>query len=345
MGVSKNFGSVHAIADIDLEVERGQFVTFLGPSGCGKTTSLRLIAGFYPPSAGAIEIGGRAVSDVSRNIFVPPGQRNLGMVFQDYALWPHMNVLDNTVYPLRIARVGKTERRRKAEWILSMVRMEGMEARFPHELSGGQQQRVALARALIAGPRVLLLDEPLSNLDAALRESMRAEIRGIHKRLGVTVLFVTHDQVEAMAMSDRIVVMEAGRIHQVGSPNDLFDDPADPFVAAFMARANLFPVVLQAGAPHIRTEGHLLPLKADRIDGRLDRGQGCIKAGDISLLRPDPRPPGDELRCRIVGWEFMGDTVLYTVETSGLTLQVKSADRSLTSLAKAFLHFRRVILF
>ena len=208
----KRFGSVTAVGDFNLDVADGEFISFLGPSGCGKSTTLRMIAGFERPTEGNILLGDTVVSSAESHVFVPPEKRNIGMVFQSYAVWPHMTVGENVAYPLKIQKVSREERKKRVEEALEMVHLERYGERYPSQLSGGQQQRVALARALIAQPGLLLLDEPLSNLDAKLRESMRFEISSLQKRLGITVIYVTHDQSEAMTMSDRIVVMNAGEI-------------------------------------------------------------------------------------------------------------------------------------
>ncbi|MBP7200933.1 MAG: ABC transporter ATP-binding protein, partial [Mesotoga sp.] len=211
-GLSKSFGEVNVVNNIDLEINDREFLSFLGPSGCGKTTTLRMIAGFDMPTTGEIFIGERLVSSVDKKIFVPPEERNVGMVFQNYAVWPHMDVFKNVAYPLKIKKTGADEMKERVLKVLSMVKLTGMEKRYPHQLSGGQQQRVALARALVMEPDVMLLDEPLSNLDAKLREEMRFEIKDIQRRVGVTIIYVTHDQAEAMAMSDRILLLHNARV-------------------------------------------------------------------------------------------------------------------------------------
>lgn len=207
------------------------------------------------------------------------------MVFQDYALWPHMNVLANIEYPLKIAGNSPDERKKKVKRILEVVKMEDMEARFPHELSGGQQQRIALARALVSDPKVLLLDEPLSNLDASLRDSMRVEIKSIHKRLGVTIFFVTHDQAEAISMSDRIVVMNSGVIQQLGTPEELYDFPANEFVASFLGKANFFKVIKSRGELCLLAGEESISFKPEKIIGNLEKGLGCVKPSDIDILK------------------------------------------------------------
>lgn len=227
-------GGVFAVRDFTLTVNDGEFVSFLGPSGCGKTTTLRMIAGLEKNTHGQILIGQEIVSDPLQKIFLPPEKRRVGMVFQSYAVWPHMDVFENVAYPLRIAKKSKAETEERVLKMLEIVELNGYEKRLPNQLSGGQQQRVALARGLVMQPRVLLLDEPLSNLDAKLREKMRRDIREIQKALKLTVVYVTHDQVEANTMSDRIVVMKDGNILQVGTPAEVKSNPANQFVSEFI---------------------------------------------------------------------------------------------------------------
>ncbi len=229
-----NGGAGKAVDDFNLQIMSGEFVSFLGPSGCGKTTSLRMLAGLERNTQGAISIDGVVVSDPANSVFVPPEKRRVGMVFQSYAVWPHMNVFDNVAYPLKIAKTPKSEIESRVNEMLAIVELNGLSERMPSQLSGGQQQRVALARGLVMQPKVLLLDEPLSNLDAKLREKMRRDIREIQQRLKLTVVYVTHDQIEANTMSDRIVIMRAGRIVQIGTPGEIREAPADEFVAEFI---------------------------------------------------------------------------------------------------------------
>jgi putative spermidine/putrescine transport system ATP-binding protein len=233
-GLAKRYGATVAVAGIDLEVREGEFMTLLGPSGCGKTTTLGLIAGFFPPTAGEIYLKGQPVAGL------PPFKRDIGVVFQDYALFPHMTAGENVAFGLRMRNVEKNECDQRVREALDLVQLTGLAERRPLELSGGQRQRVALARALVIRPAVLLLDEPLSNLDLKLREEMRVEIAGLQRRLGITTVFVTHDQGEALVMSDRIAVMNAGRIEQIGSPADIYERPASRFVAEFIGRMNFF---------------------------------------------------------------------------------------------------------
>jgi putative spermidine/putrescine transport system ATP-binding protein len=232
-GLRKSYGDVVAVAGVDLELARGEFFTLLGPSGSGKTTTLRMIAGFEEPDAGTVELAGRDVTGI------PPYDREVNTVFQDYALFPHMTVGENVEYGMRVQRVAKDERRRRGAEALEMVRLAGYEARKPSELSGGQRQRVALARAIVNRPRVLLLDEPLGALDLKLREQMQVELKGIQGEVGITFIYVTHDQDEALTMSDRIAVFNAGRIEQVGTPAEIYEQPDNDFVTGFVGASNL----------------------------------------------------------------------------------------------------------
>ena len=236
--LTRHYGDVAAVNGLSLDVKPGELVALLGPSGCGKTTTLRLVAGFLKPESGEIWVGGRCLS--SPAAVVPPERRRMAMIFQSYALWPHMTVAQNVAYGLRFkSGLARADRERKVGEILRVVQLAGYEARYPGELSGGQQQRVAVARALVVEPEILLLDEPLSNLDANLREEMRFEIRRLHEEFAITSLYVTHDQAEAMVISDRIAVLDRGRVAQVGTADDLFHQPRTRFVAEFIGKTNL----------------------------------------------------------------------------------------------------------
>jgi iron(III) transport system ATP-binding protein len=256
-GLSKSYGGdadLAAVADLSLDIDDGQFVTLLGPSGCGKTTTLRLIAGFIAPDAGTIHADGRLLSSAGQ--VVPPEERGMGMVFQNYAVWPHRTVFENVVFGLKLRRVPAAEARERVKRTLALVNLTGLEDRLPGELSGGQQQRVALARSLVVEPEILLLDEPLSNLDAKLRERMRGELKELQRRTGITFVYVTHDQAEALALSDRIAVIHGGRLQQLGTPQEVYARPASRVVADFMGLINLLPATLidrEAGQARLLT--------------------------------------------------------------------------------------------
>lgn len=281
--VTKSFGENVILKDFTASFEDGKFVTLLGASGCGKTTMLRMIAGFEKPDEGEIYIDDTMVSGA--DVFIPPEKRGIGMVFQSYAVWPHMNVFDNVAYPLKLKKIPKDEIKRKVEETLEIVHMEEYAKRMPSELSGGQQQRVSLGRALVAEPKVLLLDEPLSNLDARLREDMRFEIKDIQQSLNMTVVYVTHDQSEAMTMSDTVYVINGGMIVQKGSPIDIYSSPEEGFVADFIGRVNLFPAEADNG--RIKIDG------TDRYigyDGGLSgKIEVAIRPDDIYVISREGR--------------------------------------------------------
>ena len=314
-------GDAWAVRDVTLTVRAGEFVTLLGPSGCGKTTTLRMIAGFAAPSAGRIVLDGRVLSSAEERVKVPPERRGMGMVFQSYAVWPHMTAAENVAYPLRRARCSRAEIDRRTGDALALVHLGGFASRYPAELSGGQQQRVALARALVMEPAVLLLDEPLSNLDARLREEMRTELRDLHARLRITVVYVTHDQGEAMAMSDRILVLLNGRAAQVGTPRELYERPVDPAVAAFVGAANFLPgevVGHEDAAVRVRlldgTGAHVL-----RVPGRGASGRVVICARPEALaIAPD----GD-LAGRVSRASYLGNRIEYVVQVGDLVVRVE----------------------
>ena len=281
-GLTKRYGDVVAVDGVDLEIARGEFFTLLGPSGSGKTTTLRMIAGFEIPDAGTVELGGRDVRKL------PPYDREVNTVFQDYALFPHMNVGDNVEYGLRVRKVAKEDRTRRRAEALEMVRLSGMDSRKPGELSGGQRQRVALARAIVNRPRVLLLDEPLGALDLKLREQMQVELKSIQSDIAITFVYVTHDQDEALTMSDRIAVFESGRIEQVGTPAQVYEQPQTPFVAGFVGVSNL-----------LERDGRRLTIRPEKIH----------------LLEPGDDAGGLQTESgRIVDVSYAGSITRYTVE-------------------------------
>ena len=315
-GAEKRFGNVTALGGVDLNVAAGEFVTLLGPSGCGKSTLLRIVAGIETPTGGRVEIGGKVVTEPAARVHVPPEKRGLGMVFQSYAVWPHMTVAQNVMFPLRYNKVPRSERKEAVRRALAKVRMEPFAERYPHQLSGGQQQRVALARALVAHPTLLLLDEPLSNLDARLREDMRVELKRLHVELGLSMLYVTHDQSEALAMSDRILVMDAGKVLQEGSPEEVYRTPISLTVAKFLGVKTMLPA--RAGSPGtVEFEGLVLPA---RFPEPIDVGSPVVVAvrsdGFVSVARDDPT--GFTGVVELV--EFLGSAYEYEIKVAGHTL-------------------------
>lgn len=301
-----------AVDDVNLTVNPGEFLTFLGPSGCGKTTTLRMIAGFEVPTSGEIHVDG---VDMTK---VPANERNMGFVFQNYALFPHIKIFDNVAYGLRIRNVSSAEIQSRVRDALAMVGLTKAENRYPSQLSGGEQQRVALARVLVLRPKVLLMDEPLSNLDAKLRLHMRTEIRRIQQELGITCLYVTHDQKEALTMSDRIMVMNRGHIEQLGTPMELYEDPATPFVADFIGQANLFKGTLE----HVDAKGIAVFRLGERtLLARISK-QKPPEVGSEGLLviRPENlrfAEQGSGIPMRVVTRLFEGDRVDYRVALLG----------------------------
>jgi putative spermidine/putrescine transport system ATP-binding protein len=292
-GVQKKFGEVAAVLDFNLAAARGEFVSFLGPSGCGKTTTLRMIAGFERPTAGAITVDGEDITNRS------PNQRNVGMVFQSYALFPNMTVAGNIGFGLKIRKRSGADIAKRVEELLAMIHLEGRGDRYPWQLSGGQQQRVALARALAIEPQVLLLDEPLSALDAKIRISLRKEIRSIQRQLGITTVYVTHDQEEALSLSDRVVVMSEGRIEQIGTPFEIYNFPATPFVASFVGTLNLVNVgVVDASAGRVS-------LASQEV--RTAKPIAVARAGDRVTLAV--RPEGIDLGDGEAGWNRLHGTL------------------------------------
>jgi iron(III) transport system ATP-binding protein len=310
--------AVAAVRDVDLAVQPGELLTLLGPSGCGKTTTLRMIAGFQEPSSGEILIGDR---DVTR---VPANRRDIGFVFQSYALFPHLTVFDNVAYGLRIRRKGADETRAAVGDVLALVGLKGFERRFPSELSGGQQQRVALARAIVIRPRVLLFDEPLSNLDAKLRVDMRTEIQRLQRTLGITTVYVTHDQEEAMAISDRIAVMKDGSIAQLGTAEELYRRPASSFVAGFLGRANLLPATVGAsgsGSVTLDIAGTTITVASTESYPAGTKLNVMIRPERISI-----GPTCGLLEGEIVSRVYLGEKAEYVVRLGSATLQVVRTD-------------------
>ncbi len=323
----KRFGDVVAVDAISFEVPKGKLLTLLGPSGCGKTTTLNIIAGFEIPDEGDVHVGDRLISSASENVLVPAHKRNLGMVFQSYGLWPHLKVRDNVAFGLQMRKTPKNDIEKAVERSLGLVRLDGLGERYPSQLSGGQQQRVAFARALVYEPDVLLLDEPLSNLDAALREEMRLELKDLQTQSGITTIFVTHDQVEAMVMSDIIVVMNHGRIEQMGSPSDIYQNPANQFVAGFVGISNFIEgEVVNAASGDSQTmvkvgEVKLLCRTADVTEGSKVllsiRPEDCV----ASVEAPSAGTP-NVMKCHVDKAVYMGGVLELWLNTGGSEIRV-----------------------
>ncbi len=318
-GLTKRFGSLAVVDDVNLRIDHGQLVCLLGPSGCGKTTTLRLIAGFLEPSDGEIHVGDRVVSSRARTL--PPESRKMSMIFQSYALWPHMTVAENIVYGLRLRKLDRDTIAKKLAAILATTKLEVLAQRYPGELSGGQQQRVALARALIVEPETLLLDEPLSNLDANLREEMRFEIRRLHDEYRYTTVYVTHDQSEAMTTADLIAVMNGGRIDQLGTPEDIYDRPQSEFVARFIGASNVISGTAR-DAHHVAFAGATLEVVGAKLDPG-ERAIVAIRQHDIRLSTQAPPTPDNAVKAVVTRQVFLGASRDYMVETpDGATLRV-----------------------
>ncbi|MEZ5868428.1 MAG: ABC transporter ATP-binding protein [Defluviimonas denitrificans] len=300
-GLTKTFGAVDALKDVSLEVKPGEFLAVLGPSGCGKTTLLRMIAGFETVSFGEIEIEGEVVSRPGYE--VPPNRRRIGIVFQNYALWPHMSVAENIGYSLKVAKIAAGERKRRIEEALSVVSLSGMGDRSPGSLSGGQRQRVALARCLVAEPALVLFDEPLANLDVHLRASMEDEFAAFHKRTGTTVVYITHDQTEAMALADRIAVMDHGRIMQLAAPQTIYHEPANEMVARFISHGMVIPVTMRTSERNGTCEADILgqPITLRCRTGEAPRSGAvvCCRAEDVRPAK-DNEPGFDGTIKRVV---------------------------------------------
>ncbi len=308
-GINLSFGRTHVLKGIDLEITAGEFFAFLGPSGCGKTTLLRLIAGFEQAQSGRVLIGGQEVSHL------PPWKRDLGMVFQSYALWPHMTVRKNVAFGLEERRLPRSDIRQRVDRALELVGLLDLARRRPNQLSGGQQQRVALARTIVIEPKVLLLDEPLSNLDARLRVQMRLELRQLQRKLGLTTIFVTHDQEEANTTSDRIAVINDGVIQQIGSPMDLYDHPANLFVAKFLGVANVVPGSMHAADGQIwfRSQDGAVAIPMDANRG--ESASVVFRPQNLTIRRQtdEPLPDTVKLTGTIDHQEFLGSVVRYRV--------------------------------
>lgn len=353
-GLYKSFSDVLAVGGLSLDIEEGEFFTLLGPSGCGKTTTLRMVGGLEKPDNGEIHLGERCLVSQSQRVFVQPEKREMGMVFQSYALWPHMTVFENVAYPLKLRRMKRAQIHERVTESLALVGLQGLEDRAAPALSGGQQQRVALARALVFSPRVLLLDEPLSNLDARLREEMRRELKALQRRIRVTVLFVTHDQIEGLSLSDRIGIMDRGKLEQVGTPEEVYYRPSTPFARDFLGKTfalqgRVLEVLegrLQVG---LRGVTHS-PLVIGLAD--LPSTGGSFAAGDevMVAIRPEqiaiwtsvPDGRSNIVPATLEGVHFLGDRYEYTVSLGSETrVLISSASQVLKAGQKIFLELKQ----
>ena len=318
-GVTKRFGDVVAAGDVNLEIQDGEFFTLLGPSGCGKTTTLRIIAGLEHSDEGQVYFDERDVTDL------PPYMRNTGMVFQNYALWPHMKVFDNVAYGLRIRKVPKAEISDRVTEALELVKLEGLGGRFPSQLSGGQQQRVALARVLVINPDLLLLDEPLSNLDAKLRVEMREEIKELQKKLGITTIYVTHDQEEAMVISDRVAIQDKGVIRQVGCPMEIYNRPEDLFIATFIGRGTLLEGAVEAAEELIQVRVGDIVIRGVAASAHKEIGRGekvaCVLRPENFTLE-EPEEPSNAFEGVIEWMAFVGPYTEVRLNVGGIRLLV-----------------------
>jgi ABC-type Fe3+/spermidine/putrescine transport system ATPase subunit len=325
----KRFKKVVAVNHVDLKVNQGEMLTLLGPSGCGKTTTLRCIAGLEKPEEGDILIDGKPMLSQG---FVQPSKRGIGMVFQNYAVWPHMKVLHNVGYGLRLQKIPRPQIREMVHQVLDLVGLGGLEERYPAQLSGGQQQRVALARALVRNPKVLLLDEPLSNLDAKLREKMRFEIKSLVKRMGITSVYVTHDQAEAMVISDRIAVMDSGNVAQLGTAEEIYKKPANRFVADFIGTMNFIPgdvvqVLKESSAAYVRTEfSERMLCKTDSVDA-ITPGKSVyasIRPEDVEVFTKQPQGGENLFKGTIVHKAYLGNFLYFFVSVNGAMIRVQA---------------------
>jgi len=319
--ISRRYGAVEAVTDFSLELVPGEFVSLLGPSGCGKTTTLRMIAGFMPPTTGSIEMDGQQIS--SPGSVVPPERRRMSMIFQSYAIWPNMTVGENVGFGLQVRRLSRGEIDRKVDAILDVVQMRNLKGRYPAELSGGQQQRVALARAIVVEPEVLLLDEPLSNLDANLREEMRFEIRRLHDEFKITTVYVTHDQSEAMVTSDRIVVMNKGRIEQIDSPHLLYARPKSRFVAGFIGRTNFLEGTRRGG--DVGFDG--FAAAAGRLEGANSTGilLYSLRPQAIGVTGQKPNGANLAIEAEIAARSYLGEYWDYQVRPLGAAKPLRAS--------------------
>jgi iron(III) transport system ATP-binding protein len=322
-GVTKRFGNIVAVNDLNVEIEKGECFSMLGPSGCGKTTTLRMVAGFEDLDEGEISVGETLLSSSRKKYYVPPEKRNFGMVFQAFAVWPHLNVFDNVAFPLQIRSLSRAEIGERTRSAILHTGLEKYETAYPNELSGGQKQRIALARAIAINPSVMLLDEPLSNLDPKLREEMRFEIKDLQRKFGFTIIFVTHDQTEAMALSDRILVMRDGVVQQVDTPINIYTRPANRFIFSFIGLSNFLPTVATSGAIYVANAEACGPV-TDELPSDIPQGPLTLacRPSEIDLCKQNG------VRGLIKRKTYLGDIIDYRVMIGTTEVRVQKSRRS-----------------
>ncbi|MEW6265165.1 MAG: ABC transporter ATP-binding protein [Thermodesulfobacteriota bacterium] len=320
--ITKRFGEVAAVNNLNLEIERGECFSFLGPSGCGKTTTLRMVAGFEDLDEGEISVGGKLISSSYKKYYLPPEKREFGMVFQAFAVWPHLNVFDNVAFPLKIKRLSRTEVMDRTRRAIKYTGLTSVQGSYPHRLSGGQQQRIALARAIAINPTVMLLDEPLSNLDPKLREEMRFEIKELQKKFGFSVVYVTHDQAEAMALSDRMLVMKQGVVQQVDTPLNIYHNPANRFVFSFIGLSNFVPADIQDGAAYVEGAGNAGAVTTEippQVKG--PKVTLAFRPSEVEIL-----PPGrGAVRCLVKRKVYLGEMNDYKVLVGNTPIRIQKS--------------------
>ncbi len=340
INVSKIFGSVKAVDKLNLSVEQGECFSFLGPSGCGKTTTLRMIAGFENLDEGELYSDGKLFSSSYKRFYLPPEKRDFGMVFQAFAVWPHMTVYDNVAFPLKIKKLSRDEIKSRTEMALRATSLMKEAELFPQTLSGGQQQRIALARAVAINPKVMLLDEPLSNLDPHLREEMRFEIKELQTKFGFTVIYVTHDQAEAMALSDRMLVMKEGVVQQIGDPLDIYNKPENKFVFSFIGLSDFIPVVVKNG--RIFIEGGE---ECGAVNGTIPSDYKATVSYDIACRPSEIDFASSGVRAKVIRRTYLGDIVDYLLEIGNVQIRVQKPRRHTTAQVgeTCFIRFNRLL--
>ena len=324
----KTLGEKLAVDRVSFTAETGEFVSLLGPSGCGKTTTLRMIAGLIAPDSGEINVNDKSLFSAVKHLNVPAEKREIGMVFQSYAIWPHLTVEKNVSYPLELRKVSRSEIQDRVSWVLDLVKLSDLRHRFPGELSGGQQQRVALARALVYSPALLLLDEPLANLDARVRDSVRFEIRSLQQKAKITTIYVTHDQNEAMVLSDKVIVLNKGIVVQEGGPADIYRDPTSPFVAEFVGNSNIFPGIVESVSGRKISvnfsKDHLIQVESNDSWTKGESVSISVRPEEFFLHPVMPSTGENIWQGKVTDMVFLGNMVMYTVSLGGRHFQIQS---------------------